>query len=124
MKRTVPLECTRIECVRAWFPKKRTPRTRSPSVMPVAQKITLSLLHEIVDGQHAVEIAEAHRDRALGLFFVARLQAAHEVAAQTLDRGRRQHAFGRAAGAHRDVNAGRFDRGCDARIHVAVGDQT
>ena len=40
----VPPECTRIECVRAWLPKKRTPRTRSPSVMPVAQKITSLLL--------------------------------------------------------------------------------
>ena len=47
--RIVPLrECITIECVRALLPKNRTPRTRSPSVIPVATNTMFSPWHEVV----------------------------------------------------------------------------
>ncbi len=62
--------------------------------------------HEVVEAQDPVQIAEAHRLRAFAFVDIARLETAHETAAQTLERGCREDAFGRAAGAHRHVNAG------------------
>ncbi len=103
--------------------KKRTPRTRSPSVMPVAQKMTSSLLTRSSISRtrsrspKPIATARSASSSLRGCSRPMKLPPKH------LMRGGGQHAFGRAAGAHRDVNSGRIDGGRDAGIDVAVGDQ-
>ena len=80
--------------------------------------------HEIIDFQDALDIAKAHLNRPLRFGLIARLEPSHEVSPKALDRRGGQDALGRAAGSHCNVDAGRLDGGCDARVDVAVGDQT
>src|SRR5271154_6720754 len=66
---------------------------------------------EVVEREHAVDVAEAHPPGAVRFLGTSRLEPPHEAAPQTLERGGREDALGRPADAHRDVNA----RSLDAR---------
>ena len=66
---------------------------------------------------------DAHPLGAGALLVAAEPQPALELAADALERGRRDHALGRAAGAEQDVDAGVGVRGHHRAGDVAVADQ-
>ena len=111
------------ELVRMPSPKKRTPRISVPSVTPVAAKMMLVAGREILRAVDLLEVGDAHRAAALFVLGLADDEAREDLAVQAAHRGRGQHAFGRAAGAHHRVDAGADDGGGDAGRQVAVADQ-
>ena len=80
-------------------------------------------LDEVVGGEDAVDV-EARLDAACcALVLVSRPQLPLHRAAQALDRGRGDHALGRSADAHEEVDARARLRRRDRRRDVAVADE-
>ena len=117
------LLCITTELVRMPSPKKRTPFSRSPSVTPVAAKISESDEARSRRGVDPLQIGDAHRLAAGFVLGRPHDQAREDLAVQTAHRRRGQHAFGRAADAHHRVNAAAGHRRGDARRQVAVANQ-
>ena len=112
-----------IECVVTYWPSMRTPSSIVPSVTPVAANTTspdARSFSRYLRFRSRMPSLSARR----ALVVVAEHQPRLELAADAAQRRRRQHAFGRAALADIDVDAGRLGigRGDHAR-DVAVGDQ-
>ena len=89
---------------------------------PVAATNTLSLRHEVVGRQDAVEVV-AGIDERLALLVRARPELRLDPAAHALQRAGGDHAFGRAADAVEHVDAGLRTRGRDRGRDVAVANQ-
>src|SRR5579862_6310797 len=81
--------------------------------------------HHVLDLIFLARVLDAHLGGALALLVGIDDEAALHLAADAAQRRRREHAFGRAADAEINVDAG-FARlgGMDDPGHVAVGDQT
>src|SRR5438132_12348415 len=76
--------------------------------------IDVLALAEVVEAQHAVGLV-AFLNRDLLVFFVAKVELGLHVAADRLERARREHALGRATRSHHAVDAkarleGRLER--------------
>ena len=93
-----------------------------PSVTPVAENTT-SPDTRSMQAVFAVEILDAPFGGAGAFVVVAEHQPRLHLAADAAQRRRRQHAFGRAALADINVDAGGGIGGCDHARHIAVGDQ-
>ena len=104
--RTVP-DCERMTSDWVVAPKSwnRTPRKKSPSVMPVAAKKQLSLATRSSVVSTRVEVVAEGLGGA-PLLVVARVQDALDLAAEALEGGGGDDALGRAADAEEDVGAG------------------
>ena len=90
--------------------------------MAVAAKKQLSPLHQVLGGEHGLEVVPG-RHSGLPLVVVAGPQPALDLAAHALEGGGRDHPLGRAADAVEDVDARVGPGGRDGTGHVAVGDQ-
>ena len=73
-------------------------------MMPVAAKKTSSPWHEVVGGEHAVEVV-AGVEGGLALLVVARIEPALDVAPQALERRRGDDPLGGPADAVEQVDA-------------------
>ncbi len=104
-------------------PRNLTPFSMPPSVTPVAAKNTSPEARSL-SRVLAVDVGDAERCARARVVVLQRHQPALHLAADAAQRRRRQHAFGRAAGADIDVDAGflRCHRVDDAG-DVAVADQ-
>ena len=111
------------ELVRMPSPKNRTPLISVPSVTPVAAKMMLLAGREILRAVDLLEVGDAHRAAALLVLGLADDEPREDLAVQAAHRRRRQHALGRAAGAHHRVHAGADDRRRDAGRQIAVANQ-
>src|SRR5690606_21990625 len=80
-------------------------------------------LGQIVQGEDPVEVLDPHGPGTLRLLLVAGLEPALEVAADTADGGRGEHALRRSADAHQHVHSRLLEAGGHRAGHVAVSDQ-
>src|SRR4051812_46759500 len=78
---------------------------------------------QLIALEHAIRIVDSHFERPLALAWVAKTQAAFELAAQTLDGTRGDPPSGTPACSHQQINARLFPAGSNARRHIAVADQ-
>ena len=116
------LLCMTSELVRVPSPKNRTPFISVPSVTPVAAKMMLLARREILRRVDALEVGDPHRPAALLVLRLGDHEPREDLAVQAAHRRGREHAFGRAAGAHHRVHAGADDRGRDAGRQIAVAE--
>ena len=111
------------ECVRVPSPKKRTPRSRPPSVTPVQAKMIFLPGARSCGFVDALGILDAHLRDAFVVLGFGDDEARENFAVEAAQRRGGENAFGRAARAHHGVNAGADDGGADAGGKVAIGDQ-
>src|SRR6185369_13532681 len=78
---------------------------------------------EVLGVVDAVLVAVTHPRTALTLVVAAVPEPGLDLAAEAAQRGRGDHALGRAADAHHRVDAGARDRRRDRRRQVAIADQ-
>ena len=102
---------------------KRTPSSSEPSVMPVAAKDEIAH-HHVAHVVFAAEVDDAGGAGAVAMLLVRRHEPSLHLAADAGERGGGEHAFGRAADAHINVDAG-FQRlgHVDHAGDIAVADQ-